>query len=209
MMRGRHVEAPRHPLGLRREQITEFERLLWIEPDYNKESPAEFTVKYDSDDSTLITVTGKKYGDRRVREFRDSSGLPLFETQRVRPAIRWMKPWRVHLPGNDEDLADIKLKGKPCDFDINFRNVMANNAKKEEDKLATVQVRRTSPALCTFAVYAEDRKVVDIRESVILNRTVSITGNMTRIISSSHQPTRAIMEVLVAEDFDLSLVSLS
>ncbi|KAJ5097025.1 hypothetical protein N7456_007746 [Penicillium angulare] len=205
MMRGRHVQSPRHPIGLRQELVTEFDRLLYIDPKYDKHSPAEFTVKYDSDDSTLFTVTGKKYGNRPVREFRDKSGLPMFESERVWPALRWKKPWRVRLPGNNEDLVDIKLKWKPHTFDMTFRNALAQDAKKDEDKLVTLEVRRAS-ALCSFAVYADGRKVADIRESVVRNRTISFWGVNTSN-STNHIPTRKIMDVLVADGFDLSLVS--
>lgn len=205
-MRSRHVQTPRHPIGLRPELVTEFERLLWIQPKYDKHSSSEFTIKYDSDDSTLFTVTGTKYGDRPVREFRDKSGLPMFETERVWPALRWKRPWRVRLPGNDEDLVNIKLKWLPHNFDLTFRNALAQDAKTEDDKVVTLEVRRTS-ALCNFAIYADGRKVVDIRESVERNRAISyglVNGYQS---PGNYRPPRSIMEILVADGVDLSLVS--
>ncbi|KAJ6109218.1 hypothetical protein N7486_001452 [Penicillium sp. IBT 16267x] len=206
-LRPRHVQSPLHPIGLRSEHIAEFERLLWIQPKYDPASPDEYRVKYDSDDSTLITVTGIKYSDRRVREFRDASGLPMFEAQRTR--ILWKtKSWRVRLPGNDnEDLADIRRSGWLYDFDLTFRNALARDVKSNDDKMVTLEVRHAS-ALGTFGIWACGRKVADVRESMESNRTISspLSTIATGKGSSFSRP-RAIMEILVADGFDFSLVS--
>ncbi|KAJ5628120.1 hypothetical protein N7490_010348 [Penicillium lividum] len=202
---GGQVESPRHPIGLRSEHIAEFQRLLWIEPSYDPQSPAEFKINYDSDDSTLITVTGTKYSPRRVREFRDASGLPMFEAQRIR--LPWKsKPWRIRLPGTeDEDLADVKRKGMMYDFNLTFYNALAQDAKSDEDKMVTLEVRHSS-AFCTFGIWAGGRKVADVRESVERNRTISSMLSVGVTGRSSYMPSRSIMEVLVADGFDFSLV---
>lgn len=200
-LRSRHVENPLYPIGLRSEHIAEFERLLWIEPKWDPRSPDEYTIKYDSDDSTLITVTGTRYSNRRVREFRDASGLPMFEVRRG--GWHWLTPaWRIRLPGNEkENLAHVKRAGRMHDFDLTFRNALAQDVKSDDDKMVTLQVRH-KPGLCGFGIWASGRKVADVRESMEKNRTIS-----SPLSPSYHAPPRAIMEVLVADGFDFSLVS--
>ena len=206
-LRNRHVQTPHTPLGLRLDHITEFERLLYLHPRYDKTSPTEFTIHYDSDDTTLFTVTGKKYSNRPIREFRDASGLPMFEVERSRPGVIWKKPWRVRLPGSEGDLAEIKTKmTRPHDFDISFRNACAVPRQKghhDEEEDVTVHVQRVS-ALCAFGAFVGGKKVVDVRESPTRNRTVSGFGP----VDGKALPIRGVMEILVADGFDLALVSL-
>ncbi|KAJ5658653.1 uncharacterized protein N7484_002302 [Penicillium longicatenatum] len=207
-LRSRQVQRPHHPIGLRSEHVAEFERLLWVEPKYDPTSSDEYKIKYDSDDSTLITVTGTKYSDRRVREFRDASGLPMFEAQRSRTLWK-NKPWRIRLPGNvKEDLADVKPSGWLQNFNLTFRNALAQDAKNNDDKMVTLEVRRSS-ALCEFGVWTSGhRKVADIRESMERNRISSSLSMMASGKGGYFSPPRAIMEVLVADGFDFSIASL-
>jgi hypothetical protein len=205
------VQGPPYPIGLRKEHITEFERLLYIEPIYDPKSSSEYKIKYDSDDSTLFNVTGKEYSNRPVREFRDSSGLPMFETKRPWVLGKIKRPCRVNLPGNDsEDLVDIKLTGgwsifKPMTLDLTFRNALARDAKTEEDRIVNLQIQKQRNLLCGFAVSVDGRKVADIRESMGRNRTIKqFSPQASRY--AQLVPPRAVMEMLVADGVDLSLV---
>ncbi|KAJ5938114.1 hypothetical protein N7454_004456 [Penicillium verhagenii] len=213
-MRSRHVQSPHSPIGLRSEHIAEFERLLWIQPKYDPHSPDEFQIKYDSDDSTLIAVTGTKYqSGRRVREFRDASGLPMFEAQAERSLWK-KKPWRIRLPGSTEgdgeDLAKLKRKGMQSNFDLTFRNALAEDAKTDSERMVTLEVRSANAGFGMFGIWAAGRKVADVRQSVTRNRTVSSSLSMgTSWKGAYSQPTRSIMEILVADGFDFCLVSFS
>lgn len=131
----------------------------------------------------------------------------MFEVERSRPGFIWKRPWRVRLPGSQEDLAEIKTKmTRPHDFDISFQNahVLPKDkcAHDEGNDDVTVNVRRVS-ALCAFGAFVGARKVVDVRESPTRNRTVSGFGP----VDGKALPIRGVMEILVADDFDLALVS--
>ncbi|KAJ5904416.1 hypothetical protein N7504_006799 [Penicillium tannophilum] len=202
-LRSRSVQSPLYPIGLRSDHIAEFERLLWIEPKYDSTSADEYIIRFDSDDSTLITVTGKcYYRHRPVREFRDASGLPMFEVRRG--GWHWLTPaWRIRLPGNETgNLAYVKPVGWRSEFDLTFRNALAPDAKNDDEKMVTLEVRYASP-FCGFGIWVGGRKVADVRQSMEKNRTIrSLLGG------PSYNPPRAIMEVLVADGFDFSLASL-
>lgn len=206
-MGNKSVQEPPYSMGIRPEHVTEFERLLWIEPKYDARSADEYCIRYDSDDSTLFTVTGMRYNEKSTREFRDSSGLPLFESQKVwSPGWKYRRPWRVRLPGSkNADLVDIRSKGVMGNsFEVNFRNAVARDTKNEADRMVHLVVRRVSPVYRVYEVRVAGIKVVDIRESMERNRSVP-TGRYNS--SGGILPPRLVMEVLVAENFDLSLVS--
>lgn len=207
-MGNQSVEDPPCSMGIRPEYITEFERLLWINPIYDPHSPNEYCIRYDSDDTLLFTATGMNYSAKSTREIRDSSGLPLFEVQKVcSPGWRYKTPWRVRLPGCKEiDLVDIRFKGLMHNkFEVHFRNAVARDSKNEDDQMVHLVVQRVSPVYRVYEVRVAGIKVVDIRESMERNRSVP-----TRFYNSSKGllPPRLMMEVKVAENFDMSLVSL-
>lgn len=205
-MGDKYVQEPPYSMGIRPEHITEFERLLWIEPKYDAYSSNEYCIRYDSDGSTLFTATGMRYGEKYIREYRDSSGLPLFETQKVW-SLGWKfrRPWRVRLPGSKEvDLVDIRFKGVMNNsFEVKFRNAVAHDTKIEDDKMVHLVVHRVSPIYRVYEVRFGGVKVVDIRESMERNRSVPTSHYNS---SGGMLPPRLVMEVLVAANFDMSLV---
>lgn len=96
------LKAPGRPLALRREYVTETKTTFIVRPQGNAAS-AESYVITDDDDTVLFTVTGWKFSDRSCREFRDASGLPLFELHRSWLAFARTSSgrgvWAVTLPG--------------------------------------------------------------------------------------------------------------
>lgn len=96
------LKAPGRPLALRREYVTETKTTFIVRPQGNAAS-AESYVITDDDDTVLFTVTGWKFSDRSCREFRDASGLPLFELHRSWFAFARTRAgrgaWAVTLPG--------------------------------------------------------------------------------------------------------------
>lgn len=77
------VQKLYRPIGIRKEHIADSESLFYQRPIHNQNLSHEYTLKADLDDSTVITVTGEEYGDTSAREFRDQSGLPMFECYRT------------------------------------------------------------------------------------------------------------------------------
>lgn len=96
------LKAPGRPLALRREYITETKTTFIVRPQGNAASADSYVIT-DDDDTVLFTVTGWKFSDRSCREFRDASGLPLFELHRSWLALARSSSgrgvWAVTLPG--------------------------------------------------------------------------------------------------------------
>lgn len=95
----RVLKAPERNIALRTEYITESKTTLLLKPQGTAESAAAYKI-IDEDDIVLFTVTGWKfYSNRSCREFRDASGLPLFELHRNWLSLRNGYVWSVTLPG--------------------------------------------------------------------------------------------------------------
>ncbi|KAJ5115471.1 hypothetical protein NUU61_001230 [Penicillium alfredii] len=199
------VQKLDHPIGIRQEHIADSQTLLYLQPKYDQLSPNEYTLRRDWDNSTIFTVTGKKYGDTPVREFRNSSGLPLFEAHRVVPT--WRRPWRVRLPGSEgTELVEIKT-GWQSRLHLTFRDAAATDSKEESEKMVRVEIQQmVTFAWHEFTAWVEGKKVVDIRENMHLNKTIGTIYN-TRSWAPTLPP-RPVLDVLVAEGFDLSLAAL-
>lgn len=209
------------PIALRPENVSEFERLLYLRPRYDEHALDEYTVNFDSDDKVLLTASGLRYDRKGVREFRDASGLPLFECEKIwTPAWRKRGPWLVRLPGNTsssskdegEEIASTSRSAVSIvnKFDITFRNAAAQDAKTEEDRMITLHVRRTNPNFCVWSVSLGDKVLVHIRDSHERNKHRPSTGRLTGSHTGSmayDMYKRLTVDVLVAENFDLSLVS--
>jgi hypothetical protein len=192
------------PVGIRPEHIANEETLLYLKPKYDHRSPNEYTIKRYWDDSTMFTITGHKYGDRPAREFRDSSGLPMFEARAT--SLAWKRPLRVRLPGNEtNELVDFRLDSNRA-FKLSFRNSMAPETEEKGYNIVTVEVRDMESAAYTgCSAMVKGQKVLDIRESVTMNRN----SPKCRAQGDVSLMPRQILEVLVAEGFDMSLVSKS
>lgn len=191
------------PVAIRPEHIADDETLLYLKPQYDQRSPNEYTIKRYWDDSTIFTITGHKYGDTPAREFRDASGLPMFQSRAT--LLAWKRPLRVRLPGNEtDDLVDFRCENGRT-LRLSFRNSMAPDPEeKSDDNTVEVKVHDMGNAAwagCSATV--KGQKVLDIRESMTMNKTLPRVWAQADI---SLMP-RQILEVLVAEGFDMSLVS--
>ncbi|KAI9929636.1 hypothetical protein ASPWEDRAFT_172701 [Aspergillus wentii DTO 134E9] len=200
--RGTPVQPPPHPIAIRTEHIPKEKTLIYIRPKADPYSANDYTVKDDATDETLFTVTGKKYGNDSGREFRDSSGLPLFELRRSYRFPGWRT--KINLPGDKEDLVEVKHRAMNGNFDLIFKNQAAVHSKADIDKIVKLEVHRTAPdPLLSFGAVVGDTKVVDVRESLESNK--SIVHMYTQY--GEPRPKR-VMDVTVAEGFDMVLASL-
>lgn len=191
------------PVGIRPEHIAADETLLYLKPQYDQRSPNEYTIKRYWDDSTIFTITGHKYGDTPAREFRDTSGLPMFQSRAT--LLAWKRPLRVRLPGNEtDDLVDFRCESGRV-LRLSFWNsIPPHPEEKSDDNTVEVKVHDMGNAAwagCSATV--KGQKVLDIRESMTMNKTLPRVWAQADI---SLMP-RQILEVLVAEGFDMSLVS--
>ncbi|CAG8937630.1 unnamed protein product [Penicillium salamii] len=191
------------PIGIRPDHIAEEEILLYLKPQYDHRAPNEYTIRRYWDDSDIFTITGHKYGDTPgSRTFRDESGLPMFQSRAT--SLAWKRPLRVRLPGNEEtELVDFRIVANGV-FKLSFRNAMAPEVEEKSYNMIDLEVRDMSSAAwsgCSATVRGQ--KVLDVRESISMNKTLP-KGRAKGDISLMP---RQILEVSVAEGFDMSLVS--
>jgi len=195
------LKSPDHPIAIRKEYIADTKINLILKPQGDAHSATAY--KFVDENCTLhFTVTGQKFNDRCCREFRDASGLPLFELHRK---ISLRNAWCVTLPGsNTANIATAALRLPQGvhmlgNFNFSFENLAAVDSKTKEEKMLTLQIERHGNALTTFDVVHGDRKVAEIRESIPHNKTLPI--------ANSKRGYRPVLDITVIPGMDVALVS--
>lgn len=199
----RVLKAPDRPIAIRNEHVTESKTCLIVRPLGDAQSQMAYRIE-DDDGITLFTVTGRKSSDRSCREFRDASGLPLFELHRK---LSFRNVWSVTLPGsNNSKIATgvpklIFSRGGSAygSFNITFKNVAAMESKRDDEKRLTLDIERHGSALALFDVVDGDRKVAEVRESIYHNKKLAL-------FPESRRGYRPVLDVTVTAGVDLSLV---
>ncbi|KAJ5085058.1 hypothetical protein N7532_009829 [Penicillium argentinense] len=75
-----------------------------------------------------------------------------------------------------------------------------------EEREVTLEIRRTNPNFCVWSIALGDRTIANIRESLEGNEHRAPTGRFLGGTTSSLASRRLVLELLVADGFDLSLV---
>ena len=192
------LQALSDHVAIRSEHIASEETDLRLYPKANKKSAAEYTIQNLATGSTLFSVTGLKYGSNSGREFRDSTGLPLFELRRTGLLIR---PWKVRLPGDSsQDLASLYMQGPSRKITLKVTQNQASAASRET--AVTFKVLRTS-ALFTFEVVVEGQVVAYVRENAEINDVVGehVSGPYHNVSP------RRVLDIRLTEGLDTSIVS--
>lgn len=222
------LKPPDRPIALRPDYITDTKTTIVVWPRGNSASADAYRIS-DDDGIPLFTATGRRFNSGRGREFRDASGLPLFEVKRN--WLSWRSGWVITLPGcsstptnssspstsrssgdsgKDIDKAGLLATGTPRirtltstpigNFSITIvQNAGATATKRSEDKKLTLEIERHGNALAFFDVVDVDRKVAEVRESIRYNERLALI--------SSQSGYRPVFEVIVTAGVDLSLVS--
>lgn len=173
-------------------------------PACNSRSETDYIIKDDTDEEIVFTVTGKKFGGQPGREFRDKSGLPLFELHQK--FIVFKQPWTVRLPGcGHQDLVTTQLRRSFRAFgngncDLMFENAAAIGNKQLHEKMMKLQTSRRPSMLYAFDVLDGDRKVIEVQESVQKNEKLALMPESRR----GYHP---ILDIRVSPGVDLALVS--
>ncbi|KAJ5090329.1 hypothetical protein N7532_009013 [Penicillium argentinense] len=200
------LRPPTRQLALRPDHIASANAALVLKP--GRDDSAEVGYCIEQEDGTPVyTVTGRKFGDRTSREFRDESGLPLFEIHRW-AVLSVPFYWYLTLPGSDRKAriatveSQTSLKGG--DLKVSFENIAYNpdtKDKGEAQKGITLMVRRHGEALRLFDIVDGDRRVGEVRESIRFNEKLFLTKKSRR------QGARPAMEIVVVPGVDASLVA--
>ncbi|KAE8130934.1 tubby C-terminal-like domain-containing protein [Aspergillus pseudotamarii] len=194
------LKAPDRPIAIRGNYIADSRTLLTLRPQGGAQSVAAYKVQ-DENGATQFTASGRKYNSRSCREFRDASGLPLFELHRK---ISFRNAWSITLPGSPT--ADSIATGAPRlapfgNFIFTFTNVVTTDMKESgDDRLVTLEVERHGRVLESFDIVDGDRKVAEVRESVQHNQKLALTP-------STRRNYRPVLDIVVTPGVDLSLVT--
>jgi hypothetical protein len=196
------LKSPERPIALRKELIASSKTSLVLKPQGDTHSAVSYKIT-EEDGTPAFTVTGRKYSDRSCREFRDASGLPLFELHGFN-AVTFSFQWYITLPGTD----DVKVAtGSPRMswggevLKFTFQNMAAVDAKREEEKELTLRVKRHGEALTFFDILDEDRRVAEVRESIRHNLKLNLTRGSR---GSKYRPA---LDLVIMPGVDASLVS--
>ncbi|CRG84146.1 hypothetical protein PISL3812_01471 [Talaromyces islandicus] len=127
------LDSLEQPIGLRPDLVAATARRIRVKQHAGL-GPSDFTVtgtndsEPESSPTKLFSVDGHVMSWQSRRNFRDGSGLPLFEVARKKAGVTWF----VHLPKDDgEPIATITtrfhaLKDK---FDVYFNNAAGSREK--------------------------------------------------------------------------------
>ncbi|EAW13492.1 uncharacterized protein ACLA_055400 [Aspergillus clavatus NRRL 1] len=196
------LRGPDRPIAIRSEYITAERAALILKPQGDAQSAAAYRIE-DEEGQVQFTASGRKFSGRSCREFRDASGLPLFELHRK---ISLRNAWCITLPGSK---ITNMATGSPRlsfgaaafgNFNISFRNAAAVESKREEDKEVTLEIERHGHVLESFDVVDGDRKVAEVRESIQHNKKLAL-------MASSRRNYRPVLDVIVTPGVDVSLIA--
>ncbi|KAJ5414513.1 hypothetical protein N7509_001140 [Penicillium cosmopolitanum] len=193
---------PHRQIAFRKEYIATSETRLVLKPQGDAQSAVSFKIIDDEDGSVKFTVSGRKYGNRACREFRDSSGLPLFELHRK---ALFTHSWFITLPGSDHaSIARAAPKWSFTqgfdDFSLSFENQAAVDAKGQEERRVELNIERHGTILALYDVVDGDRKVAVVRESIQRNEILPFMNSRWR----RYKP---ILEVTVTSGADMSMAA--
>ncbi|GKZ42241.1 hypothetical protein AbraIFM66951_000949 [Aspergillus brasiliensis] len=216
------LKSPSRPIALQQNYITNTKTTLVLIPPHSdaSRSATAYTVKDHQDvQNTLFTASGYNYNDGRCREFRDTSGLPLFELHRKILSLR--STWVITLPGNGDTTnrggsgsdsgsgSNVLATGSPRfapafgNFSLRLRNAAAvdgdGKGEEEEKKEVTLVVERHGRVLQSFDVIDGDRRVAEVRESVQHNDKLALRAG-------SRRGYRPAMDIVVTSGVDVALI---
>lgn len=196
------MKSPDREVALRNEHIVQAKTTLVLKP--ARDDSLEVGYRIVQEDGTpMYTVTGRKFGDSSTREFRDTSGLPLFDIHRW-SAISVPFHWYLTMPGSNRKdrigTADTQTSLKGGDLRFTFQNMASNEMKLGDEKDVTLMVRRHGEALKLFDIVDGDRRIGEVRESIQHNEKLYLTKRSRR------QGFRSALEIIIAPGVDATLV---
>ncbi|CAI7677297.1 unnamed protein product [Penicillium pancosmium] len=195
------LKSPDREVALRNEHVVRAKTTLIIKPARDDSSEVGYRIVHE-DGTPAFTVTGRKFGDRSSREFRDTSGLPLFDIHRW-SALSIPFRWYFTMPGSDRKskiaTVDTQTSLKGGDLKFTFQNMAAIDSKMEGERDVTLMVRRHGEALRLFDIVDGDRRIGEVRESIHHNEKLYLTKRSRR------QGFRPALEVIIVPGVDATL----
>ncbi|KAJ5755408.1 hypothetical protein N7533_004951 [Penicillium manginii] len=196
------LKSPEREVAFRTEHVVRAKTTLILKPARDDSLEVGYRIVHE-DNNPAFTVTGRKFGDRSCREFRDASGLPLFDIHRW-SALSVPFHWYFTMPGSDRKskiaTADTQTSLKGGDLKFTFQNLAASDLKMESEKDVTLMVRRHGEALRLFDIIDGDRRIGEVRESIRHNEKLYLTKRSRR------QGFRPALEIIIVPGVDATLV---
>ncbi|KAF3393857.1 hypothetical protein F1880_005430 [Penicillium rolfsii] len=196
------MRPPERQVALRTDSIVPAKTALILRPSGNAQSVAAYKITTEEDE-TVYTVSGRKYGDRICREFHDASGLPLFELH-TKSALGRPYSWFITMPGGGEPKiaeGEQRWGGNSKSMKFSFRNMAANDTKRDEEKEVTLVVTPCGEIMARYDIIDGDRRIAGVYESIQHNDTLALMPKSRR------KGLRPAMDLLIVAGVDSSLVA--
>ncbi|GLI72366.1 hypothetical protein PoHVEF18_000538 [Penicillium ochrochloron] len=196
------MRPPEREIALRRESIVPAKTTLILKPNGNAQSVAAYIIT-DEEEEPVYTVSGRKYGDRVCREFHDASGLPLFELHTKR-ALGRPYSWFITMPGGGDPkiaVGEPRWGGNHKGMKFSFRNMAANDTKRDEEKDMTLVVTPCGEIMARYDIIDGDRRIAGVYESIQHNDTLAL------LPKSRRKSLRPAMDLMIVSGVDSSLVA--
>ncbi|KAI9929641.1 hypothetical protein ASPWEDRAFT_41139 [Aspergillus wentii DTO 134E9] len=198
------LKAPDRQLAFRQEHITERKTTLILKQYSDAKSEHECQIT-DEDGILAFSATGRKYNDRSCKEIWDASGLPLFDIYKkpLSNPFSWVVTMPGSKPNGDGAIAQASPQWSWTSINLNFafRNGAAAENKKEEEKEISLTVKKHGEALAFFDVVDGDRRIAEVRESILHNERLALRRSSR---GGGHRPA---LDLIIAPGVDSSLVA--
>ncbi|KAL4893495.1 tubby C-terminal-like domain-containing protein [Aspergillus ambiguus] len=191
------MKAPDHDIYLRREHIAREKTNLIVKPYGGALSKTDYKVTYEAG-GLLFSVSGREYNeDRKCREVRDSSGLPMFDVHR-KPGFHLFS-WIITLPGSKVGEGTIG-KATSCGLGGGSMELWLKNGEREE-RLTVIKHGHVMTFFDVFqgAAFSGGR-IAEFRESTLHSQKLALR-------SSSRRKTRPAWDVNITPGVDMALMS--
>lgn len=194
------LRPPLREVAFRREHIAEYQMALVAKPQGSSQSKVAYDIYHEAG-ASAFTASGRKYNGRECREFRDKSGLPLFEI--------YKKPWyspdayTITLPGSNDAESTIAKASPEWGADqmsILYRNGAGDENRTEGSRGSRLTVKKHGNLINLFDVVDDDgRKIIELRESINHNDRLALRRN-------SRSKSRPALDLMVTPGVDIALV---
>lgn len=194
------LRPPQREIAFRREHIAEYQMDLVVKPQGSAQSKVAYNIFHEAG-ASAFTASGRKYNDRECHEFRDKSGLPLFDI--------YKKPWYspgayfITLPGSNDaesTIAKISPEWGADQMHISYRNGAGDQSRTEGSRGSRLTVKKYGHLINLFDVVDDSRKIIQLRESIHHNDRLALRRN-------SRSKSRPALDLIVTPGVDIALVS--
>lgn len=224
------LKPPERPIALRPEYIPATKTYLTLKPQGDAGSAKAYKI-LDDEGAVMFTATGWNFSERSCREFRDASGLPLFELHRNWFSLR--SAWGVTLPGgvptsltpsvsggsgssskDDSNISGlggggVLATGSPRIRSFGYKPFGNFNIKIERNA-AAVDTKKEDDKKLTLEIerYGNVLALFDVVDGdrKVAQIRESIQHNEKLALFSSQKKYRPALDVIVTPGVDLSLV---